>query len=1589
MSQSYRIRTELGINKSINVELNQDFEFLEILSLKIQQDDVYTRSCANYGVVVGRVTANNGYGIANAKISVFIPVTDADASNPLISSIYPYTQPSDKNEDGYRYNLLPYEKSYSKHAATGTFPTKEDVLTNATAIEIFDKYYKFTVKTNDSGDYMIMGVPVGFQTLVMDVDLSDIGEFSLTPQDLIRMGLATESQVAGNQFRTSNDLNSLPQLITLNKTVEIQPLWGEPEICQLAINRVDFDLRDDANINIQPTAVFMGSIFSTPDKYRVRKNCKPRDNMGNLCGLTTGPGQILSVRQTINQDTDGNPILEEYRLEQAGNVIDQDGTWLTELPMNLDYVITNEFGEKVITSDPSIGIPTKGKYRFKIKWQQSKSLTESVRRAYFLVPNVREFGWTSSSSDPASGTLAQQALVRSSYYFGLDWSGYTEGITNISDANQKIDEIVNCEDTFYEFGYNRVYTVSGLIDEFKKGGKGRFIGIKEIDDDNCSNSVNKFPVNDGVRNFDFLFFLFSIIIQLFQYIGLFLLIAIHLIFGTLYQIINIVCAICRIPILGTRPFGFLCSFFGLKCQNKGFPVRFPMMLYPTCETCECSTTDITSRSVDTGTSGSLTFVSSPAQYLTAFQNYFSGDTPTEDLDTYSQIFSQAMGGNESSYLPTIYKTPKSVVIRRPSDNKKLFAYSADLPLGERINIFNTRESFFNGVNKIKVSFANDYNPGTFHLDNTITVLSTVEYFAGELLTTVNPATTTDKNSYITQTTNSGTTVGISGTTISSPTSLEVKYANESNQLAENSVFYSLPTGSTIDRQIYPMDREYFQVVTAITVSEFFKMGMTPTNSQTFIDILDSKTVINGMLDTDLAAYRRWKSYVNFPTDGGLLKFRDFYQDYDKQYVLILQRGIDPYSPKYNNRYNLGVLFGSNIDDTKFSITASTRLNIPIQKLQTSQYSVQPLNNQNSIFYSSYFFTPGNDFSGFTSSTIGYYGSMDSRYSNLTEVKTQNYYGANGVKSNSNNLFYNNAAGLESKYDSAEDLSGNALIYLKFTNLSFWSFLSIPGLIADAVTVGYDELKMQYITPNEYAKLVINPMSLSNKIKNVMRLDRLPSSDQLDGGSWDTNPMLLQQNNSFTFYVIPEPDEAIVANAYSTGAQQVSPDIEGQAYADKVFSSFDNCPDMVSLSCYSGFSGTFGIKNGCQTTDQVENGCYVFFTNPLLGLFKDIKYFEEWGYRYRFFYGLCRGVLSQTFANNWVNGSLYMFPIQTDTTYNNQNKPNPSKFCKEVVYFESVSNNFYYRSSPYNNTTNKFIGKTPTDGSSNNSLNLLYPTTIINLGFKDSFYSEITLDPATYAYILGNLKPTSYGDTSDIVNFFVISRIIDENFLQQLLSVGNNSLNQLFTRKGTRVDGDLAQMMSINSEEGVIKFSPEFYSFSGATPPVNIYGTPSKPTIGIFFSSTTDDLQFKDYITPGRIDFRATPTATASPLTFGIKTQTVPFYRWEIQNTNQIFGTEKNTWATNSSGIVQKGYQSLDRVAGDYFKASGIVNDLNMRGYIFNVSGDTALVAGTNYKPGGPVLSNKNIVGAPFHFYFGTVVGGTAIEKFKTKYSIDE
>jgi hypothetical protein len=108
--------------------------------------------------------------------------------------------------------------------------------------------------------------------------------------------------------------------------------------------------------------------------------------------------------------------------------------------MNLDFVITNEFLERVVSNDQSIGIPTKSKFRFKVKWTQPTDLTIQSRRPHYLLPNVKEYGWENSNTDPTYFfNQINKRKQQSSYYFGLAWSGYTDGFVG-SEQIERLDE---------------------------------------------------------------------------------------------------------------------------------------------------------------------------------------------------------------------------------------------------------------------------------------------------------------------------------------------------------------------------------------------------------------------------------------------------------------------------------------------------------------------------------------------------------------------------------------------------------------------------------------------------------------------------------------------------------------------------------------------------------------------------------------------------------------------------------------------------------------------------------------------------------------------------------------------------------------------------------------------------------------------------------------------------------------------------------------------------------------------------------------------------------------------------------------------
>jgi hypothetical protein len=491
MIQKHRISTNIGKDQILKVELKQDFDLLEILSLKFTQKDVYASLCSDYGVVCGRITVNNGLGIPNARISIFIPLDEADETDPVISTLYPYKTINDKSEDNYRYNLLPSRKQHGGHEPIGTFFDQSDILTREEVLEVYEKYYKYTVKTNSSGDFMIWGVPLGEQTVHVDVDLSDIGCFSFRPYDFIKQGLGPDQFKNTYEFKSSVDLDSLPQVVSFNKSIEVYPFWGNEDICEIGLTRTDFDL-SEVGVKIEPKAFFIGGTYTDTGKNSVNRNCQPRRKMGRKCDLMTKTGTIEAIRYTPVKDENNRPIIEVCELQED---IPEDGSFVFPVLMNMDYLFTNEFGENEITNDTNKGVPTSSCYRFRFSLDDSGN-TRQRKTASYLVPNIREY---SGSTD-------------SSYSFSTNYSDYpTVAVSNDSDKGMlyNVTGQYYPRDYFYRMTYNKVYTMSSFHNVHYVGStfsNDRYVGIKEIsppEEEDCSSEIVAPPINFGKKNFTF------------------------------------------------------------------------------------------------------------------------------------------------------------------------------------------------------------------------------------------------------------------------------------------------------------------------------------------------------------------------------------------------------------------------------------------------------------------------------------------------------------------------------------------------------------------------------------------------------------------------------------------------------------------------------------------------------------------------------------------------------------------------------------------------------------------------------------------------------------------------------------------------------------------------------------------------------------------------------------------------------------------------------------------------------------------------------------------------------------------------------
>ena len=1649
MTKTYRIRTTPGEDKNIRINVNQDFDFLEILSLKLRQDDVYTRFCADYGVIAGRVITNGGYGIPNANVSVFVPLTTEDENDPVISTLYPYKTVDQKNEDGYRYNLLPYRQEYQGHTPTGTFPDREDVLTRREVLEVYEKYYKYTVKTNESGDFMIIGVPLGQQVVMLDLDLSNIGCFSLSPSDLIRLGRGGSGQFNGNRFKSSTDLDSLPQIVNQKKEVSVTSFWGENELCEIGITRVDFDLRD-LGIEIKPQAIFMGSIFSSTEEDFLKSNCKPKKNTGNLCDMTTGTGRILALRQTINYDSNGQPILEQFILPEGGNVIDDEGTWLTELPMNLDYVVTNEFGEQVLSNDPSVGIPTKGKYRFRIQYQNEDGLQNDILRGDYLVPNIREYGWTSS------GTFANvnQTQQLKSYAFSLDWNDYADP-----------QAAINCEDYFYEFNFNKVYTISNFIDRWKWGkNRSRHLGIKEITDRVCTTTNNRFPVNDGVRNFDFLTFLMNIMVSIFSLVISALLPVIHIlaflfpilkwlfvffIGGLLYYFAGYfaIQAISGWPAFGSMAVNGIASLLLLaaaitytilivkkwdsikKIKFKG--INLPMMSFPDCEACPCDSPDfdveeITNNIFSSGSANQNTEVGPYTVYnrgnsslladvnsVSFWGNYQPPEVEEDDYtnpNKSSKFFADQIGVR---YAIAGYQDFNSVHFGVPLQVKYSatdgFTLQKNIPLSQSLNLMNLRQRYFDTIspNIIQTTIVNQTSvPSTPFTDNIMILVvnqGTIQtYESGSLVTFNNINDINDINISGSSIQNQFGSNAITGQTSIGEFATPIKYiTNLGNELTVQVYL----TGDTLESEYkFKTGVEYFQVVTGMTISQINSNVTGGYNSILNRFLLDSRQEICYRPDNP--------SSIQYDNLNPLTIINN-YQDIE---VLFLVRGVDVWTKKQKIKYDLSKIFGHTTFNNSVTVSGDFYMNVPIQKnsgtVGSSWWndSKTPESHLTPYITSKLYHPPFDfkinsfDFTSVTSNKISYYSSLDKSIPTFkpdSGANTLGFYTTGGWNDNNSPNTIRRGVLPTSTISYQGVVEGGSLIASTNQTCVFTSSLYPP------INSNARVYSPTYHKTNPSLNVTINYDNTINNVKLVLRSDRLPTSDITQ--ELNQNSFLLHQNDNFAIYTIQENGSFATIN---TGTQATdntfnAQDITGDtpSFTDTVLSSF-SCEGMVPLKCYknvidSNGNTTIEVIDPCfdniDPAVKVSNGCYSLVKKPIVTLISDFVNLMEWKTRFRFMFSACRGVFSHVFQNNWVNGTLYMFTFKKQTIFDIVGQPKKYKFCGTydnlyrpgqgpIFYTENTTNSFFYRSTPYDG--NNFVGQKPqlstyfdpntytdADFGGMNDRNLFFPTTIMDLGPRDEFLKEICTNPNFEGYLVDTLKSTSYNDTADILQLGIISRLMNSNWLGQLLNAGDASINKLFSRTEDRLDGDIVQLFSINSEYGVQPFSDDNYNDSD----LFVQGS-GDALVGIFFSSETINRRL---ISPGIVTFSSTPLLTNY---YGYpKSQVVPMYKWKSAVQSTIFGSELNDWQTSSPYYSQK-YQDLNFTSPGPPTISPYFNDLTtgQKGYIYNSdqNGDT-LSTWPSSQP------SDYIVGAPYHFYFGLRKGKSAINRYITKYILNQ
>jgi hypothetical protein len=269
--------------------------------------------------------------------------------------------------------------------------------------------------------------------------------------------------------------------------------------------------------------------------------------------------------------------------------------------MYYDRVVTDEFGNLVKSNEEGVGVPTKGKYRFKLKYNQPK-LFKNRATASLIVPSLnRDHGgsegteqqrWTTDISQYSDSNVSNIGEV----FGGGDVTiipagpGSINFIVNDSTPRQSPDNpkprtvSSDLDLDFHTFEWKQVYTISQFIKKYKRGGNRlSFIGIKSCDE--CGYN-NYFPFTTAVKKTSLAFGLQRLFISFIAAILKILIILGNIRICSSFRITG---GKCR-KIIDGAPFSFITT-----ALNAAFPGGIelscepePYLIQPTCQGFSCT-----------------------------------------------------------------------------------------------------------------------------------------------------------------------------------------------------------------------------------------------------------------------------------------------------------------------------------------------------------------------------------------------------------------------------------------------------------------------------------------------------------------------------------------------------------------------------------------------------------------------------------------------------------------------------------------------------------------------------------------------------------------------------------------------------------------------------------------------------------------------------------------------------------------------------------------------------------------------------------------------------------------------------------------